>query len=67
MISAVCEEQERLNDTGESAIIILDIPRSATIDHDFYIAAETIGRMWTGGIGASRVTSSSGKLARWSD
>ena len=39
---AVCEEQERLNAMGESAIIILDIPRSAKIDHEFYIAAETI-------------------------
>eukprot|EP00966_Prymnesium_polylepis_P116554 2693659-Prymnesium_polylepis.1 len=39
---AVCEEQDRLNAMGESAIIILDIPRSATIDHEFYIAAETI-------------------------
>lgn len=39
---AVCEEQERLNAMGKSAIIILDIPRSAKIDHEFYIVAETI-------------------------
>jgi hypothetical protein len=39
---AVCEEQDRLNAMGGSAIIILDIPRAAKIDHEFYIAAETI-------------------------
>ena len=38
---AICEAQDRLNSTGESAIIIFDIVRAGKIDHEFYITAET--------------------------
>jgi hypothetical protein len=38
----VCENQENLNAMNESAIVIFDIPRSAKVDHEFYVAAEKV-------------------------